>query len=105
MSSRTSTTTRFDTSNLPPLPRPDAVTAAELVAFLKHPAREFLRHRIGSWWGVTRNDLEEPAIAIAPALAATLAEMRARPGCRFARMSGSGATCFGVFAADDRRPV
>ncbi|NLH83549.1 MAG: 4-(cytidine 5'-diphospho)-2-C-methyl-D-erythritol kinase [Phyllobacteriaceae bacterium] len=51
------------------------------------------------WLGSTRNDLQDAAIAVAPAIADTLAEMRARPGCRFARMSGSGATCFGIFDA------
>lgn len=44
------------------------------------------------------NDLEAPAIRIAPAIAAVLAHLRAAPGCELARMSGSGGTCFGVFA-------
>ena len=44
------------------------------------------------------NDLEEPAIAVAPAIAETLAALRALPGCRLARMSGSGATCFALFS-------
>lgn len=52
-----------------------------------------------AWLGATRNDLEAAAISIAPSIAETLADMRARPGCLFARMSGSGATCFGIFAA------
>lgn len=43
------------------------------------------------------NDLEAPAIAIAPAIAQVLAELRALKGCKVARMSGSGATCFGLF--------
>jgi 4-diphosphocytidyl-2-C-methyl-D-erythritol kinase len=34
-----------------------------------------------------------------PAIADVLAALAARPGCRLARMSGSGATCFGLFAA------
>ena len=46
-------------------------------------------------WGMA--DLEAAAITVAPAIAETLAEMRSRPGCLLARMSGSGATCFGVF--------
>jgi 4-diphosphocytidyl-2-C-methyl-D-erythritol kinase len=45
-----------------------------------------------------RNDLEAPAIAIAPAIAEVLADLRAIRSCRLARMSGSGATCFGLFA-------
>jgi len=51
------------------------------------------------WLAATRNDLEDAAISVAPAIAGTLADLRARPGCLFARMSGSGATCFGVFEA------
>ncbi len=45
----------------------------------------------------TRNDLEPPAVGLAPVIGAVLAVLRARPGCRLARMSGSGATCFGLF--------
>lgn len=44
------------------------------------------------------NDLEAPARMIAPVIAEVLAELRAAPGCLLARMSGSGATCFGIFA-------
>ncbi|TCZ61300.1 4-(cytidine 5'-diphospho)-2-C-methyl-D-erythritol kinase [Roseicella aquatilis] len=46
----------------------------------------------------TRNDLEPAAIALCPAVAEVLAAIRALPGCLLARMSGSGATCFGLFA-------
>lgn len=45
----------------------------------------------------TRNDLQEPAITLAPVVAETLAALRAQPDCLLARMSGSGATCFGLF--------
>jgi 4-diphosphocytidyl-2-C-methyl-D-erythritol kinase len=45
-----------------------------------------------------RNDLEAPAMALCPPVAAVLAALRALPGCLLARMSGSGATCFGLFA-------
>ena len=44
-----------------------------------------------------RNDLETAAIALAPAIGEALASMRAATGCRLARMSGSGATVFGLF--------
>lgn len=44
------------------------------------------------------NDLERPAIAIAPTVGEVLAALRSLPGCTLARMSGSGATCFGLFA-------
>ena len=43
------------------------------------------------------NDLEAPAIALCPAISAALAALEAAPGCLLARMSGSGATCFGLF--------
>ena len=45
----------------------------------------------------SRNDLEAPAIATVPIIADVLAVLRAVPGCRLARMSGSGATCFALF--------
>jgi 4-diphosphocytidyl-2-C-methyl-D-erythritol kinase len=43
------------------------------------------------------NDLEPAAIRVESAVARVLAALRASSGCRLARMSGSGATCFGVF--------
>jgi 4-diphosphocytidyl-2-C-methyl-D-erythritol kinase len=43
------------------------------------------------------NDLEPPALAIEPAIGTVLQALRSLPGCRLARMSGSGATCFGLF--------
>jgi 4-diphosphocytidyl-2-C-methyl-D-erythritol kinase len=44
-----------------------------------------------------RNDLEGPAMELEPAIAQVLAVLRKLPGCSLARMSGSGATCFGLF--------
>jgi len=44
------------------------------------------------------NDLEAPAIRLAPAVGSVLAALREQPACVLARMSGSGSTCFGVFA-------
>jgi len=43
------------------------------------------------------NDLESAATALAPAIAEVLAALRGLAGCGLARMSGSGATCFGLF--------
>jgi 4-diphosphocytidyl-2-C-methyl-D-erythritol kinase len=43
------------------------------------------------------NDLEPPARALLPDIGAVLAALRAAPGCQVAAMSGSGATCFGLF--------
>ncbi len=44
------------------------------------------------------NDLEDAARALCPAIDDVLQALRALPGCLIARMSGSGATCFALFA-------
>jgi 4-diphosphocytidyl-2-C-methyl-D-erythritol kinase len=44
-----------------------------------------------------RNDLQRPAIALCPEIGVVLSALVAVPGCLLARMSGSGATCFGLF--------
>lgn len=44
-----------------------------------------------------RNDLEAPALEIAPVIGEVLALLAAQPGAALARMSGSGATCFALF--------
>lgn len=62
---------------LPPLP-----DAGTLAAFLRSQ----------------RNDLEPTAVEIAPVIADVLAAIGTQDGCLLARMSGSGATCFGLFA-------
>ena len=50
----------------------------------------------------TRNDLEAPALALQPVIGEVLTTIAALPGALLTRMSGSGATCFGIFADDDR---
>ena len=45
------------------------------------------------------NDLEFSAIGLAPVIADVLHALRGLPGRRLARMSGSGATCFALFAS------
>jgi 4-diphosphocytidyl-2-C-methyl-D-erythritol kinase len=45
-----------------------------------------------------RNDLEAPAIKLQPVIADVLAALHGCAYCRLARMSGSGATCFGLFS-------
>lgn len=47
------------------------------------------------------NDLEAPAQQVAPVITTVLGRLASLPGCRLARMSGSGATCFALF--DDCR--
>ncbi len=44
------------------------------------------------------NDLTQAAITCSPVIAEVLDALRALPGARLARMSGSGATCFALFA-------
>jgi 4-diphosphocytidyl-2-C-methyl-D-erythritol kinase len=43
------------------------------------------------------NDLQTPAIGLVPAIGDVLGAIAASRGCLLARMSGSGATCFGLF--------
>lgn len=75
---------RLERPDNPPLP--DALPvfrdAAALAAFLE---------------AETRNDLAGPARLEAPVIAAVEDRLVASPGCLFARMSGSGATVFGLF--------
>jgi 4-diphosphocytidyl-2-C-methyl-D-erythritol kinase len=73
--------TRMAAPGATPIPTQDAA----LLAFLAEQA----------------NDLESPAISLQPVIADALAALRARPGCRLARMSGSGATCFALFGSTD----
>jgi len=47
------------------------------------------------------NDLTDAAIKIVPDIKIVLETLRAQDGCGFARMSGSGATCFGLFNDED----
>lgn len=54
--------------------------------------------------GSRRNDLTDAAIGLVPEIKKILAALEAQPGCLLARMSGSGATCFALFArAEDAR--
>jgi len=48
----------------------------------------------------SRNDLEAPAREAQPVIGAVLKALAALPGALFVRMSGSGATCFALFADD-----
>ncbi|MDJ0895062.1 MAG: 4-(cytidine 5'-diphospho)-2-C-methyl-D-erythritol kinase [Alphaproteobacteria bacterium] len=43
------------------------------------------------------NDLGPPAVGLVPAIGDVLTALAQVSGCRLARMSGSGATCFGLF--------
>lgn len=48
-----------------------------------------------------RNDLQLPATELVPEIQDVLAAIAGQQGCLLARMSGSGATCFGLFARPD----
>lgn len=50
------------------------------------------------WLSDQRNDLEAAAMSLEPAIAKVKAALSACQGCLLARMSGSGATCFGIFS-------
>jgi|APEBP8051073178_1049388.scaffolds.fasta_scaffold00325_29 4-diphosphocytidyl-2-C-methyl-D-erythritol kinase len=55
---------------------------------------------LADWLRETRNDLEAPARTIAPVIGDVVSALAALPGALFARMSGSGATCFALFAKE-----
>ena len=71
-----------DNPKLPPLPDP-----------LTRPSQ------LGLWLEGTRNDLEPPAIDLVPAIGDLIRRVTATQGCILARMSGSGATVFGLFGS------
>ena len=52
---------------------------------------------LANWLETTRNDLEPAAIELCPEVSTCLHHLKQIDGCAFARMSGSGATCFGIF--------
>ena len=45
-----------------------------------------------------RNDLSAPAIALAPVIGEVITQIESAPGLLLSRLSGSGPTCFGLFA-------
>lgn len=53
---------------------------------------------LARWLAAQRNDLEDPARTVAPVISEVLDLLTSQPDAVFARMSGSGATCFALFA-------
>lgn len=51
-----------------------------------------------AWLSNTRNDMEAAAKTVSPVIDEVLDRLGATRGCALARMSGSGGTCFGLFA-------
>lgn len=72
-------------SGLAPLSSANGENGAELIKYLSS----------------TRNDLEAAAIALCPQIADVLHTLNSA-GASFSRMSGSGATCFGIFENDEK---
>lgn len=57
-----------------------------------------------TWIGFLKggvNDLEAPALRVEPVIGDVLSALRETEGVRFARMSGSGATCFAIYDSKD----
>lgn len=75
----------LDTPSNPPMPHLDAAGGGE---------------RLISWLTQSRNDLEAPALSLVPQIGDALRALR-NGGAKLARMSGSGATCFGIFDDED----
>jgi 4-diphosphocytidyl-2-C-methyl-D-erythritol kinase len=61
------------------------------------PARWDSKADLIAYLKTTTNDLETPAKEVAPAIADAIAAIARSNGVLLARMSGSGATCFGLF--------
>ena len=76
-------------------PAANAVIASDVDEVAKLSSRD----RLLQFLDTQSNDLEAPAIALQPVIADVLTALRGLPGCKLARMSGSGATCFALFSA------
>ncbi len=83
-----------------------AISTADVFAALQGQFGSAMQETLPNWpdtaafadWLLTqRNDLESPARTIAPVIDDCLATLSEQPFCLLARMSGSGATCFGLF--------
>jgi 4-diphosphocytidyl-2-C-methyl-D-erythritol kinase len=59
----------------------------------------FLSTDILTYLKAQKNDLMKPAMGAEPIIGEIIEILQASPGCTLARMSGSGATCFGLFGA------
>lgn len=52
-----------------------------------------------------RNDLQPIAIEVQPIIADAIGALERQKGCQLARMSGSGATCFGIFETQGQAEI
>ncbi|MCS6761904.1 MAG: 4-(cytidine 5'-diphospho)-2-C-methyl-D-erythritol kinase [Candidatus Devosia symbiotica] len=55
--------------------------------------------QLGIWLAETRNDLQPPAVKLVPVIGKIVDDLAQTQGCMLARMSGSGATVFGLFGS------
>ena len=62
---------------------PDFASVADVMAFIAE----------------NENDLQPPAIRLAPVINEVIQVIESVEGCALARMSGSGSTCFGIFGS------
>ncbi len=74
-----------------PLLKDDFVTDEAVVSFAS--ASELLKHIT-----LAGNDLQPPAMKLAPKIGAVISALSNLDGYEAAQMSGSGSTCFGIFA-------
>jgi 4-diphosphocytidyl-2-C-methyl-D-erythritol kinase len=65
----------------------------------RHPASFATPSACAEFLHKARNDLEPPAVALMPEIAVVKDALKGQKDCLLARMSGSGATCFGLFAS------
>lgn len=61
------------------------------------PPLSWTPREVVAWLSALRNDLEPPAVAMTPVIATALAAVAATDGVLLSRMSGSGATVFGLY--------
>lgn len=81
-------------------PRREVATAQVFASLALKPGdKAFAGLEEGADPASCRNDLSPPALAVAPVIGEVIAALQDKTGLRFARMSGSGATCFGIFAS------
>jgi 4-diphosphocytidyl-2-C-methyl-D-erythritol kinase len=78
----------------------EALSAAPLTGHTAPPAApQFTSHaELLGYARARRNDLEAPARRLLPVIGDVLAALAATPGAQICRLSGSGPTCFALFA-------
>lgn len=76
-----------------------AALSGRFTAALPDPAGLTGFEAVAAYVAATGNDLQAVACRLEPRVGEVIAALAASPGCRAARMSGSGATCFGLFAS------